>query len=165
MQEKYYQTFADYIVKFLEEYKNQGLDIWAVSTGNEPYSATTNLISPINSMYWPFESVAKWLVHNFGPSVQNSNSNNTSILALDDGRMYMISYMDAVKKANEKALDYVKGIAIHWYFDAMAPSYVLDLTHEKYPDKFILMTESCVGESDNFHKAMVVHCFFFLNDK
>lgn len=146
MQEKYYQTYANYIVKFLEEYKNQGLEIWSVSTGNEPFTALTNVILPINSMYWSAGNVANWVVNNLGPSVKNSSSNNTSIMILDDQRIYIPWYIDSVKKANKKAMDYVKGIAVHWYADSIVPTYMLDRTRDKYPDKFILMTESCVGE-------------------
>lgn len=31
-----------------------------------------------------------------------------------------------------------------WYVDKLFPPQLLDITHYKYPDKFILYTEACV---------------------
>lgn len=33
LKDQYYQVYAEYLVKFLEEYKDRGLPIWAISTG------------------------------------------------------------------------------------------------------------------------------------
>ncbi|XP_063833346.1 lysosomal acid glucosylceramidase-like [Ostrinia nubilalis] len=35
----YYQTYADYHVKFIDEYNKQGIKIWALTTTNEPSNA------------------------------------------------------------------------------------------------------------------------------
>lgn len=43
------------------------------------------------------------------------------------------------------SIDYLDGIAVHWYRDKIFPTTILDFTHNKYPDKFILNTESSIG--------------------
>ena len=44
------------------------------------------------------------------------------------------------------AKKYVGGIAVHWYLDFWVSPYLLDLTHEKYPNLPIFYTEACVGQ-------------------
>ena len=46
-----------------------------------------------------------------------------------------------------EAEKYIKGIAVHWYWDKQAPTLKLDLTNNLFPDKFILYTEACEGTS------------------
>lgn len=50
-----------------------------------------------------------------------------------------------MQSAHTEAIDYLDGFAVHWYWDAIAPPSLLDKTHSKFPDKFILNTESCLG--------------------
>jgi glucosylceramidase len=143
--EEYYQTYANYIIKFLEAYKNNGLNIWAVSTGNEPFTSLI-VTSKINSMFWSARSVSKWVIENLGPTLQKSSSNSTYILMLDDQRIHLPWFLLDVKYFHKDALKYVKGIAIHWYTDSFSLPNILDITHHIAPDKFILMTEACVGK-------------------
>ncbi|XP_023245563.1 glucosylceramidase-like [Copidosoma floridanum] len=141
----YYQTYANYIVKFLEAYKNNGLEIWAVSTGNEPFTSLVP-ISHINTMFWSSRTVSVWIQENLGPTLQQSTSNNTQILVLDDQRVALPWYMINMRRHNPGALKYVSGIAVHWYTDEYFPAFVLDVTHDEFPDKFLLMTEFSVGD-------------------
>ena len=43
------------------------------------------------------------------------------------------------------AAQYVSGIAVHWYTDSIVPPVLLDLTHKKFQNYWILSTEACVG--------------------
>ena len=149
--DEYYDTYANYIVKFLEEYKKLNLEIWAVSTGNEPFTSLLP-ISHINTMFWSARTASKWVVQNLGPAIEKSTTNNTIILMLDDQRWALPWYMIDVKLFHKDALKYMKGIAIHWYTDAFVPASVLDLTHDLAPDKFILMTEACTGIVYTFNR-------------
>lgn len=36
IKENMYQVYADYFVKFLDEYKKQNIEFWGITTGNEP---------------------------------------------------------------------------------------------------------------------------------
>ncbi|XP_034943014.1 lysosomal acid glucosylceramidase-like [Chelonus insularis] len=144
LREQYYQTYADYIVKFLESYKNHQLPIWAVSTGNEP----TNVFDPfseINDMGWTPDSVTDWVIKNFGPALANSTSNETIILGLDDQRFSLPWFIEEMYRRNSRIDKYIAGIGIHWYADQLFSIDAYDRTHALFPDKFILMTEACVG--------------------
>ncbi|XP_035743367.1 lysosomal acid glucosylceramidase-like [Vespa mandarinia] len=147
LKKEYYQTYAEYYIKFIQAYKSYGIDIWAVSTGNEPNDAWIPG-APISSMGWfPFE-LGNWIANNLGPTLARSEYNKTMILVLDDQRFYLIKFLDHVLR-NKKALDYIHGIAIHWYTDEFISPSLLDITHNKYPNKFLLLTEACVGSQPN----------------
>ncbi|XP_044017101.1 lysosomal acid glucosylceramidase-like [Aphidius gifuensis] len=144
LQSQYYQIYANYLIKFLEAYKNQNLPMWAISTGNEPLNAAIPFIS-INDMLWTPASVTDWVVNNFGPTLEHSNSNETIILALDDQRFLLPWVIDQMYRTNKNIDKYISGIAVHWYGDMISSVNVFDETHEKYPNKFLLMTEACSG--------------------
>lgn len=50
-----------------------------------------------------------------------------------------------MQEAHPESVKYLDGFAVHWYWDNIAPPSLLDKTHDKFPDKFILNTESCLG--------------------
>lgn len=41
---KYYQTWANYYLKFFQSYKQQNIDFWAVTAQNEPTDGTFLII-------------------------------------------------------------------------------------------------------------------------
>lgn len=153
LKREYYQTYADYIVKFMDEYKKSGLDIWAISPGNEPLNGWVPF-GPLNAMGWTPGNVAEWVGDYLGPTLDASQHNGTLILALDDQRIELPEFVQLML-ANEKAKKYTAGTAVHWYFDAFVPPHVLDLTHNAFPDKFILMTEGCTGRVFKYYSYKI----------
>lgn len=143
LEEEYYQTYSDYLIKFIEAYEKYGLRTWAISTGNEP-TTSFNPINKINSMGWTPSGLAKWIVNHFGPTLRDSSHNDTLIIALDDQRFTLPWYVNWMFR-NEMVKKYVAGIAVHWYFDEIIPASVLTKTHDNYPEKFLIMTEACTG--------------------
>ncbi|XP_014615118.1 PREDICTED: glucosylceramidase-like [Polistes canadensis] len=144
---KYYQTYANYLLKFLQSYKSNGIDIWAISTGNEPSSSFVPTI-PIPTMGWTPLNLGEWIANYLGPTLARSEFNKTAILALDDQRFTLIRFFDLLA-SNKKALDYISGIALHWYCDEYFSTTLLDSTHYKYPNKYLLITEASNGFKKN----------------
>ncbi|XP_033343094.2 lysosomal acid glucosylceramidase isoform X1 [Megalopta genalis] len=140
LKKEYYQTYADYIIKFLDAYKENGLDIWAVSTGNEPLNAF-NPGFPLTTMGWTPEMLTNWVGNFMGPTLASSVHNETLILLLDDNRI-VLPWFVTPTFADEKASKYAAGTAVHFYMDSVMPATVLDWVHDDYPDKIILMTEA-----------------------
>lgn len=118
--------------------------MWTLSAGNEPF---TPLIphSNINSMYWSPASEATWIIDNLGPTIQNSRFNETGILLYDDQRLALSYYIATIVNKYPKAMNFTIGIAVHWYGDFLMEPFPLDFVHKLVPDKFMLMTESCLG--------------------
>ncbi|XP_043259521.1 lysosomal acid glucosylceramidase-like isoform X2 [Colletes gigas] len=143
LKREYYDLYCNYLLKFLDEYKKNGLKMWAISTGNEPVNAYVPF-DPLSTMGWTPATMSNWIADHLGPKLAASEHNDTKILALDDQRIELPWFIQKVF-ANKNAKKYVAGTAVHWYTDAFVSSMVLDLTHDQFPDKFILMTEACTG--------------------
>lgn len=101
-----------------------------------------------------------------GPLLRNSSFKNVKLMAGDDQRFVMPWWFKQVKQfvdylkmrievnrqkshqmqeAHPESVKYLDGFAVHWYWDVIALPSLLDKTHRLYPDKFILNTESCLG--------------------
>ncbi|XP_026667182.1 glucosylceramidase-like [Ceratina calcarata] len=152
LKKEYYQLYSDYLLKFLDEYKKNGIDVWAVSSGNEPIN-TIIPFDPLNTMGWTPDRMGEWIAENFGPTLANSK-HNTVILALDDQRVELPWFIQELFK-NEKAKKYTAGTAVHPYVDFLIGPEVLDKTHDLDPDKFILLTEASLG-SEVFIQSLKV---------
>lgn len=96
-------------------------------------------------MFWPPEKEASWTVNYLAPTLSTAGYEDVVYMAMDDQRYELPWYPDNVFK-NKKAKEIFSGIALHWYADTLFPSLLLTITHDKYPDKFIIMTEACTGK-------------------
>ncbi|KRT82705.1 glycoside hydrolase, partial [Oryctes borbonicus] len=143
---EFYQAWAEYYVKFFDEYKKRGITFWGVTTGNEPSLAKFPLVNfqQLSSIGWTSRTLATWVAVALGPILRKSGYGNLNILALDDQRFYLPWFMDFVFK-NPIARDYINGTAVHWYWDNLFPASLLTKLHNRHPDKFIIATEACKG--------------------
>lgn len=46
LKKEYYQTWADYIVKFLDSYKEHNITFWGLTTGHQPSGGYKNVPDP-----------------------------------------------------------------------------------------------------------------------
>jgi glucosylceramidase len=106
-----YQTWANYFVKFLEEYDKKGIPFWGVTTQNEP--SVLMLSKQINSAGWTsMEMVSRrgrhqfcqnlvnlqsiWIRENLGPALRNSKYSDIKLMILDDQKLWLTWYINAV---------------------------------------------------------------------
>lgn len=61
--QKHYSTWANYYVKFLKEYKKNGIKFWGLTTANEPTVAVV-FSALINSLVWSFPDFVSVLFFN-----------------------------------------------------------------------------------------------------
>ncbi|KAJ8912280.1 hypothetical protein NQ315_016778 [Exocentrus adspersus] len=53
LKDEYYQLWADYMLKFFDQYQKHGVKFWGVTTGNEPVDGFfSHTASKINAMGW-----------------------------------------------------------------------------------------------------------------
>lgn len=65
-------------------------------------------------------------------------------IAYDDERDNLQRYTDDIF-SNEEADKLYAGISVHWYEDTEVSPMVLTETHNKHPNKFIMMTQASNG--------------------
>lgn len=137
---KYKQTYADYIVKYIKSYQELGINIDFLTVQNE-----TNAITRWESCTFKPENEVDFLVNYLYPTFQQ-NGINTKILIYDHNKEKLLSRAIA-EFSNPEALKAASGLAFHWYtgnhFENVA------LCREKFPDKLLIHTEGCFGFDPN----------------
>lgn len=95
---------------------------------------------------WTADEQGKWVGEHLGPTLNNSVYANVKLFAGDDQRYTFPWWFEHMNRGSTKAIDFVSGLAVHWYWDESVSPYLLDLAHSKYQDKIILNTESSIGD-------------------
>lgn len=138
---EYYQTWADYHIKYLDLMKASDISFYAISTGNEPSFAPK---LPFIGMNWNASNQGKWLAENLAPTLKKSQHSDVEIHAFDDNRNVLPDYMQQMVSANKEALDYISAIGVHGYFDNEISGDVIDALYTEF-GKPVLYTEMCFG--------------------
>lgn len=137
---EHYDTWALFFSKYINAYKNEGIDIWGVTVENEPLGNGNNW----ESMHYTPEEMLDFVNHHLGPRLEKDGL-DVKILAYDQNRgKELEEWADVFYKENPPS-KYVDGFAVHWYnssFDWFPQS--LNYTHELAPDKMLIHTEGCV---------------------
>ena len=137
---KYYQAYADYLAKYVEAWRAEGVDIWAVTPVNEPMGNDGGWES---MDFWP-EAETKFIAEYLGPTFEKRGLGDVAIYGFDQNIFEMEPYTKAIY-GNEDAKRYTTGMAVHWYGSTLDcfPE-TLDRVHAANPDKTIFHSEGCI---------------------
>jgi len=137
---KYYQAYADYLARYVEAWRAEGVDIWAVTPVNEPMGNDGGWES---MDFWP-EVETKFIAEYLGPTFEKRGLGDVAIYGFDQNIFEMEPYTEAIY-GNEEAKKYTTGMAVHWYGSTLDcfPE-TLDRVHEANPDKTIFHSEGCI---------------------
>ena len=132
---QYHQVWANYYVRFMKEYKNEGIPMWGLTVQNEPMAVQT-----WESCIYTAAEERDFVKNYLGPTLAKSEFNDTKLIIWDHNRGVM--YQRAQTVLDDKdAAKYVWGTGFHWYtgdhFDNVR------LVAEAFPDKKLLFTEGC----------------------
>mgnify|MGYP002518149690 CR=1 FL=1 len=139
----YYETYAQYFVKFIEAFRSAGIPIYAVTPQNEPLHSGN-----CASLYLPWEDEAALISH-MAPAFKRAGL-NTKIYCFDHNynydnvagqEDYPVKVYNALSGEMEGS-ELVVGSAWHNY--GGSPS-ELDDIHQQAPDKEIVFTEASIG--------------------
>jgi glucosylceramidase len=135
-----YGVFADYFIRYFEEMKNEGIDIWGITPVNEPFGNNGSW----ESMHMSPEEQAEFVGKYLGPAMEKSEFEEIKIFGYDQNRQEMPEWADALYGEPEYA-KYFEGLGIHWYGSTyLVFEDILEEVHNNYPSKSILHTEGCV---------------------
>jgi glucosylceramidase len=137
---EYRQTWADFFVKFIDAYQNEGIPIWGLTVQNEPMA-----VQKWESCLYTAEEERDFVKNNLGPTLERTGKSGVKIIVWDHNRGIMYQRAKVVYDDPEAA-KYVWGTGFHWYtgdhFDNVK------LHREAFPDKKTLFTEGCVFPFD-----------------
>ena len=136
---EYYGPYANYFVKYLQAYAQQGIPIYAITPQNEPET-------PANypGMIFSAANETTFIKNNLGPTIAKATLGTKPKILGYDQNWDSDNYINTIY-SDAQAKSYVAGSAWHHY--AGDPS-EMSASHNAHPDKEIYETEgspSCSG--------------------
>lgn len=143
---EFYQAYANYLVKYIQGMKANGITIDAITIQNEPLHPGNN---PSLLLVAPDE--ADFIKNHLGPAFKAAKI-TTKIIIYDhnaDRPDYPISILN-----DPKANKYIDGSGFHLYGGKID---ALTTVHDAYPNKNIYFTEQMVVEHENSPTINIVN--------
>lgn len=142
IKEKYVSLYADYLIRYLDAYQEEGVNIWGITPVNEPYGNNGQW----ESMNFSPQSQNDFIKKYLGPKLKNSSHNDVKLLTYDQNRDGLEHWADVLFNDGETT-PFIYGAAVHWY-ESTYKVYedVFDRIHEKHPSMAILHTEGCIDD-------------------
>ena len=137
-----HQAYARYLSRFISEYAKKGVDVWAITGGNEPAGNTGKW----QDLKFTAAGQRDFIKTDLGPMLAKNNP-SCELMILDDQRVHLPDWADTVL-GDPEAAKYVQGIGVHWYAateDTFPFWRSMTSAHDKHPDVYILGTEACEG--------------------
>jgi glucosylceramidase len=132
-EDKYFKTYADYFGRFIDAYREQGIEIGMVMPQNEFNSA-----QPFPSCTWTAEGLARF-VRYLGPAMTRRNV-EVFFGTLERGN----DGLPNTVLADPEAGRYIKGVGVQW-----AGKGVVSAIHKEHPGLTIYQSEQECGDGKN----------------
>lgn len=143
---EYYQVYAEYFVKYIQEMKKNGITIDAITPQNEPLHPGNN-----PSMYMTAEQQRDFIKNNLGPAFRAANI--ATKIVLYDHNCDKPEYPITILKDPEAA-QYVDGSAFHLYAGDVS---ALGTVKNAFPNKNLYFTEQWTGSTGTFAGDFIWH--------
>ncbi|MBN2152503.1 MAG: hypothetical protein JW839_13710 [Candidatus Lokiarchaeota archaeon] len=136
----YYGAYAEYLVGYLQAYKDEGIDIHAITVQNEPHHNW--YLMP--TCWWDAENERDFIKHHLGPKIENAGL-STRIWCFDHNWGFLKPYNYPYKVLRDaEAARHVDGIAFHPYEQSLLTPGVLSKIHASIPTKSLHVTEGSI---------------------
>ena len=136
---EFYGKWAEYMVRFVQEFKKRGANITMISVQNEPAAVQT-----WDSCIYDAEEEGRFAASFLGPALEKAGMTDVKIFVWDHNKEILYDRAKGAMSV-ENADKYISGFAFHWYtgdhFDAVR------ITKEAFPGKELIFTEGCVEYS------------------
>ena len=139
---EYAETYADYLVRYLDAYTTAGVDIWALTPVNEPLGNNGQW----ESMHFSAESQRDFIKQQLGPKLVDGGYGDVELFMLDHSRPDLEHWAEVIYGDAESAR-YVSGAAVHWYESSFKVyEEVFERVHARYPQFSIIHSEGCIDD-------------------
>lgn len=139
---EFYQSWANYYVRFIKAYEAEGIPVWGLTVQNEPMATQT-----WESCIYTAEEERDFIKNYLGPTLKQSGLSDKKLIAWDHNRDLI--YQRAQQTLSDpEASKYIWGIGFHWYEDWKGGQPMFEnvrKVHERWPDKNLIFTEGCIS--------------------
>jgi glucosylceramidase len=139
LQIAYYNAYAQYFVKYIQQMKAEGITIDAIAPQNEPLNPNNN-----PSLYMTADQEGTFIKGSLGPAIKAAGI-NTKIILYDhncDHPDYPLTILN-----DTAASPFVNGSAFHLYAGDIS---ALNQVHTAFPDKQLYFTEQYTASTGDF---------------
>jgi glucosylceramidase len=149
---EYRQTWADYFVKYVQDYEKVGIPMWGLTVQNEALA-----VQVWESCIFTANEEKDFVRDYLGPALHKNGMADIKLMIWDHNRGIMYQRVEAAYEDPE-ASKYIWGTAFHWYvgdhFDNVR------MVHDAYPDKMLLYSEAGMrgswGSAANLAKNIIL---------
>lgn len=138
LKEEYKERWAKYICRYIQEYRDRGYLITALTVQNEPKAVQT-----WDSCIYTAEEEKDFILKYLWPEMQKQSLDDIKIYIWDHNKERAFEWAEVL--FDEETAGILEGVAFHWYsgdhFEA------LRMIREKFPDKKLLLSEACIEYS------------------
>ncbi|MFD2784354.1 glycoside hydrolase family 30 protein [Hymenobacter rubripertinctus] len=135
------QPWADYYVKFIRAYEQEGVPIWGLTVQNEPMAK-----QKWESCLYTAEDERDFVKNFLGPTLKKAGLGDKKLIGWDHNRD--LAFQRATVLFDDpEASQYFWGLGYHWYETWTGSTMQFDnirRVKETYPDKHLIFTEGCV---------------------
>src|ERR1035437_10110973 len=106
---EYNQTWADFFVKYLKAFENEGIPVWGITVQNEPMA-----VQMWESCIFTAEEEREFVKNYLGPTLKKNDLSNVKVMIGDHngGIMYQLAQVFYDDPESSK---YVWAPGFHWY--------------------------------------------------
>jgi glucosylceramidase len=137
---QYRQSWANYYVKFIQEYEKRGIPVWGLTVQNEPMAKQR-----WESCIYTAEEERDFIKEYLGPTLAKSGMGDKKLIAWDHNRDLLYHRASTIL-SDPAAAKYVWGIGFHWYETWTGGNMQFNnvrRVYESFPDKNLIFTEGC----------------------
>lgn len=142
---QYRQSWANYYVKFIQEYERRGIPVWGLTVQNEPMAKQI-----WESCIYTAEEERDFIKAFLGPTLVKNGMGDKKLIAWDHNRDLMFQRASTILN-DPDAAKFVWGIGFHWYETWTGGN--MQFANERrvaesFPDINLIFTEGCKEKFD-----------------
>ena len=132
---EYYTRWAEYICRYIEEYKRRGFHVTMLTLQNEPKAVQT-----WDSCIWTAAEERDYLRDYLHPALERHGLEEVKLYIWDHNKERAFEWAQTILDARTRPL--IDGVALHWYsgdhFEA------LRMIRERFPEQHLITSEACI---------------------
>lgn len=138
LKEECKKRWAEYICRYIEEYRERGYLVTRISLQNEPKAVQT-----WDSCVYTAQEQKEFLRDYMWPSLVEHHLEDVGVYIWDHNKERVFDWAETV--IDEETAKMIEGVAFHWYSGDHFPA--LGMVRERFPDKKLLLSEVCIEYS------------------
>lgn len=135
LKKEYWGRWAEYICRYVEEYRARGFQVTMLTLQNEPKAIQT-----WDSCIFTAEEEKEFLRDFIWPALVSRGLENIEIYIWDHNKERALEWAETIIDGETDSM--IAGVAFHWYsgdhFEA------LRMMQERFPEKKLLLSEACI---------------------